>query len=167
MRDAGILNSGTIYNKSTQVLAYADDINIIGRYMRDTIEVATKLQRSAKEFGIQKNESKTKCMVVSTSEACQNRIGQNIMIGEYHFEVVKEFSYLWSKVNCINNIDGKIHNRILLANKAYYGLHNLFTSRSLFRKTKHLLYKILILPVTLYASENWPLQKERDSLEHI
>jgi sorting nexin-29 len=67
MRDVGILNSGTIYNKSTQVLAYADDdINIIGRYLQDTIEVFTKLQRSAKEFGLQVNESKTKYMVVST-----------------------------------------------------------------------------------------------------
>jgi hypothetical protein len=48
MRD--ILNSGTIYNKSTHVLAYADDINIIGRYLRDTIEVFTKVERFAKEF---------------------------------------------------------------------------------------------------------------------
>jgi sorting nexin-29 len=62
MRDAGILNSGIIYNKSTQVLAYADNINIIGRYMSDTIEVFTKLERSAKEFGLQVNESKTKCI---------------------------------------------------------------------------------------------------------
>jgi sorting nexin-29 len=59
MRDAGILNSGTIYNKSTQVLAYADGINIIVRYLCDTIEVFTKLERSAKKFGLQVNESKT------------------------------------------------------------------------------------------------------------
>jgi sorting nexin-29 len=128
MRGAGILNSGTIYNKSTQVLAYADDINIIVRYLRDTIEVFTKLERSAKEFCLQVNESKTKCMVVSTSEARRNRIGQNLTIGEYNIEVVKGFLYLGSKVNCINNIDGEIHNRILLANRAYYGLRNLFTS---------------------------------------
>jgi hypothetical protein len=82
MRDAGILNSGTIYNKSTQVLAYADDINIIGHYLLDTIEVFTKLERYAKEFGLQVNECKTKCMVVSTSEARRNRIGQNLTIGE-------------------------------------------------------------------------------------
>jgi hypothetical protein len=44
MRDASILNTGTIYNKSTQVLAHADDINIIGYYFRDTIEVFTKLE---------------------------------------------------------------------------------------------------------------------------
>jgi sorting nexin-29 len=69
VRDAGILNSGTVYNKSTQLLAYADDINIIGRYMRDTIEVFTKLERSAKEFSLQVNESKTKYMLVPTSEA--------------------------------------------------------------------------------------------------
>jgi hypothetical protein len=55
-------------------------------------------------------------MVVSISEARRNRIGQNLTIGEYNFEVVKEFSYLGSKVNCINNINGEIHNRIPLAN---------------------------------------------------
>jgi hypothetical protein len=111
--------------------------------MRDTIEVFNKSERSAKEFGLQVNESKTKCMVISTSEARRNRRGKNLTIGEYNFELVKEFSYLGSKVNCINSIDGEIHNRILLANKAYYGLRNLFTSRSVFRKTKRLLYKIL------------------------
>jgi hypothetical protein len=132
------------------------------RYLRDTIEVFTKLDRSAKEFGLQVNESKTKCMVVSTSEARPNRIGQNLTSGEYNFEVVKEFSYLGSKVNCINNIDGEIHNRILLANRAYCGLRNLFTSRYVFWKTKCLLYKTLILPVALYASETWPLTEKNE-----
>jgi sorting nexin-29 len=151
----------TIYKKSIQVLAYADDINIIGCYMRDTTEVFTKSERPAEEFGLQVNESKTKCMVVSTSEARRNRTGQNLTIGEYNFEVVKEFSYLGSKVNCINNINGKIHNRILLADRAYYCLRNLLTSRSVFRKKKRLLYKTLILPVALYASETWPLTKKK------
>jgi hypothetical protein len=89
--------------------------------------VFTKLERSAKELGLQVNECKTKCTVVSTSEVRRNRIGQNLTIGEYNFEVVKEFSYPGPKVNCINNIDGEIRNRILLANRAYYGLRNLFT----------------------------------------
>jgi hypothetical protein len=53
MRDAGILNSGTIDNKSTQVLANTDDINIIGRYMRDKIEVFSKSERSDKELDLQ------------------------------------------------------------------------------------------------------------------
>jgi hypothetical protein len=99
-------------------------------------------------------------MVVSTSEAPRNRIGQTLTIGEYNFDEVKEFSYLGSKVNCVNNIDGEVHNRILLANRECCGLRNLFTSRSVFRKTKCLLYKILILPVALYASETWPLTKK-------
>jgi hypothetical protein len=76
--------------------------------------------------------------------------------------VVKEFSYLGSKVNYVNNIDGEIHNKILLANRANYGLRNLFTSRSGFRKTKCLLYKTLIIPVALYASETWPLTKKNE-----
>jgi hypothetical protein len=97
--------------------------------------------------------------VVSTSEALRNRIGQNLTIEEYNFKVVKEFSYLGSKVNYIN-IDGEIHNRILLANRAHYDLRNLFTSRSVFRKTKCLLYKTLILPLAFMHPKPGPLQKE-------
>jgi hypothetical protein len=37
-------------------------------------------------------------MVVSTNKARRSGIGQNLTIGEYNFEVVKEFSYLGSKV---------------------------------------------------------------------
>jgi hypothetical protein len=63
-------------------------------------------------------------------------------------------------VGFVVDTNDTIHNRILLANRAYYGLGNLFTSRSVFRKTKCLLYKTLILPVALYASETWPLRKK-------
>jgi hypothetical protein len=35
-------------------------------------------------------------MVLSTTEARRNRIGQNPTIGEYNFELVKEFTYLGS-----------------------------------------------------------------------
>jgi hypothetical protein len=51
--------------------------------------------------------------------------------------VVKEFSFLGSKANCINNIDSEIHNRILLANRAYYGLRNLLTGKQSVFFIKH------------------------------
>ena len=59
-----------------------------------------------------------------------------------------------------NNITLEISNRLMSANKAYFGLINHFKSRLLSRKTKIILYKTLIRSVLTYASETWILTKD-------
>jgi hypothetical protein len=43
--------TGTILHKSVQILAYADDIVIIGRYERATKEIFIQLETAAKQMG--------------------------------------------------------------------------------------------------------------------
>ena len=59
-----------------------------------------------------------------------------------------------------NNITLEISNRLMSANKAYFGLINHFKSRLLSRKRKIILYKTLIKSVLTYVSETWVLTKD-------
>jgi sorting nexin-29 len=47
VRASGIEKRGTIYHKSVQILAYADDIDIIGRTERAVREDFENLERTA------------------------------------------------------------------------------------------------------------------------
>ena len=47
---AGVHRSGTIFNRSVQLLAYADDIDIIGR-CRDVKAVFTAIQKESEKLG--------------------------------------------------------------------------------------------------------------------
>jgi hypothetical protein len=52
VRDSGIERRGTIYHKSVQVLAYADDLDIIGRSERAVREAFTKSDKEAQLMGL-------------------------------------------------------------------------------------------------------------------
>ena len=62
MRDAGIDSSGTVFSRLVQVLGYADDLNIIGRFLRAVTEAFLALEGPARRLGLIINESKTKHM---------------------------------------------------------------------------------------------------------
>ena len=62
MRNAGIHQDG----KSVQLLAYADDIDIIGRCMRDVTGVFAAIEKESAKVGLALNEDKTQYML-STS----------------------------------------------------------------------------------------------------
>jgi sorting nexin-29 len=62
VRDANVWTGGTIYNKSTQLLAYADDIDIVGRTLRAVSEALVKMEKAASPMGLKVSEEKTKCM---------------------------------------------------------------------------------------------------------
>ena len=102
-------------------------------------------------------------MIVSTSKARRERFGQSIQLGTFNFEIVEEFVYLGSLITNKNILDEEISRRLVLANRTYYGLQKVFNSKFVSRKTKIQMYKTLIFPVLLYATETWSLNKSNES----
>jgi hypothetical protein len=82
---------------------------------------------------------------------------QTSAIDSYNFEVVTDFMYLGTLINCENDLDEQIKRRITIGNRCYYGMSKLVQSQSLKRKTKCQLYKTIVLSTVLCRSESWTL----------
>lgn len=93
IRDSKISSRGTILVKSSQILYYAYDIDIIARNSRVAIEVFERIEGAVRNLGLHINENKTKYMVASSARNNPN-IGHTIKVAEHDFEVVQQFCYL-------------------------------------------------------------------------
>jgi hypothetical protein len=75
VRRANLQTTGTINNKETQLLAYANDIDIVGRSQSAVWNAYLALERELAKVGTIRD------------------VEQSVAIGDKHFEVVKEFVY--------------------------------------------------------------------------
>jgi sorting nexin-29 len=147
--------AGLKLNGTHQLLAYADDVNLLG----DNIDTINKnkgtLIDASKEIGLEVNIEKTKYMLVS----CDQNAGQNrdIKIGNRSFENVSHFKYLGTTVANRNLIQEEIKRILNSCNACYHSVHNLFSSCLLSKNVKVRIYKTIILPVVLYGCETWSL----------
>ena len=89
LQKAGVHRSVTIFQKSVQLLAYADDIDIIGRTKRDVTAAFSAIERESTKMGLAVNEGKTKYMLSTSRDV--RRIDSQITADNYAFETVKEF----------------------------------------------------------------------------
>ena len=138
------------------ILAYADDIDIIGQRLSYVADAYQGIEQAAESLGLQINEAKTKLMVATSAGLPinnQNLCRRDVQIGERTFEVVPEFTYLGSKVSNDNSMEAELRARMLAANRSFYSLKNQFTSNNQSRRTKLGLYCTYIVPVLTYASE--------------
>nr|XP_049461917.1 uncharacterized protein LOC125906554 [Anopheles coluzzii]XP_049461920.1 uncharacterized protein LOC125906554 [Anopheles coluzzii] len=67
IRDFKIETTGTIFYKSSQILAYHDDIYIIGLRLSYVAEAYQKIEQVAENLGLQINEAQTKLLVATSA----------------------------------------------------------------------------------------------------
>ena len=148
IRDSRVETTGTIFYKSTQILAYADDIEIIGLRHSYVAEAYQGTEQAAESLGLQINEAKTKLMVGTSANLPinnQNLRKRDVQIGVRTFELVPEFTFLGSKVSNNNSMEAELRARMLAANRFFYSLKKQFSLKNLSRRTKLGLYSTYIL----------------------
>jgi hypothetical protein len=136
---------GLKLNETHQLLAYADNVNLLGDNT-DTIKKNTEtLIGASKEVGIQMYIEKTKYMLLSHHQ----NAGQicNIKIANRSFENVSLFIYLRTPITNQNFIEEENKRRFNSGNACYESVENLLSSCLLSKKIKIILYKTIILPV--------------------
>jgi hypothetical protein len=142
-------------NGTHQLLAYADDVNLLGDNI-DTVEKGTEtLIDAIMEVGLEINVEKTKYMLLSYHQkGGQNR---DIKIVKRSFENVSQLKYLGTTVTNQNFIQEEIKRKLNSGNACYHSVQNLLSSRLLSKSLKIRIYKTIILPVVLYGCETWSL----------
>jgi sorting nexin-29 len=149
-----------ILNGTHQLLAYADDVNIVGENI-DTVQRNTKsLLDASEEVGLEANPEKTKYMLVSRCQKAGQR--QNVKIGNRSFESVVKFKYLRTTLTDQNCMHKEIKRGINSGNACYHSFQILLSSHLLSRNVKVKIYKTIILPVVLYGCETLSLRLRKE-----
>jgi sorting nexin-29 len=148
---------GSIFTKSSQICAYADDVTIIARSEKDSKNVYMKLEEEVNKYRLITNMNKTKYMVIYT-----NKIRNQTE--DKKFQVAKVFRYFGMIINNQSNITGTIKEKIRAGNKAHYSNLHLLKNITISRKAKSNTYKTLIRPIVSYGSEVWTLNNKTKML---
>jgi len=129
-----------LYGKH-QLVAYSDDVNILGGSVHTVKENAEALVAAARETGLEVSADKTKYMVMSGDRNAA-RIHSVRMINNT-FERVEEFKYLGRNVTNQNAIQEENKSRLRSGNACYCSVQNLLSSRLLSKNFKIKIYIIL------------------------
>jgi len=142
-------------NGTHQVLAFANDVNILGERVDTVKKNAEDLVASTKEIGLDLNANKTKYMTVSRDQNARRL--HSMKTDNSSIERVEEFKYLGTTLINQNSIQEKIKIRLKSGNACYYSVQNLLSSRLLSKNLKIKIYRTIILPVALYGCETLSL----------
>uniref|UniRef100_A0A1I8NCT4 Ig-like domain-containing protein n=1 Tax=Musca domestica TaxID=7370 RepID=A0A1I8NCT4_MUSDO len=97
IRDAKVNRNGTLYTKQHILLAYADDIAIMGRTLRAVTASFEQIDKESAKVDPAVNGERTKLMVSMRKTSC--RLGPTVELENCSLEVVSDFIYLGTAIN--------------------------------------------------------------------
>ena len=133
-------------------IRFADDKAIVCNSEAGLQEMVNSLNRTAEEYGMKINESKTKVMRIAKRQGAPIRI----VIGNKDLEEVNSFQYLGSILTNDGRCSKEIRTRIAMGKAAFEKERRLLTG-NLNLKLKKRLVKSLIWSVALYGAETWTI----------
>ena len=107
-----------IGKEQLNILAYADDIALIGKNEIE-IKLFVEVKNIARKFGLQINQENTKYMIVERKNSLKNNKIGHLEIKNYKFERVENFKYLEVILNKDNSNQTDFQERVNNANKTY------------------------------------------------
>jgi len=140
-------------NATHQLLAYADDVNILAGSIHTVKENSEALVAATGEILLEISADKTKYMVMSRDQNA-GRI-QSVRTDNCTFERVEGFKYLGKTLTNQNSIAEEIKSRLRSGNACYHSVQNLLSSRLQSKNLKIKIYRTIVSPVVLYGCEAW------------
>ena len=156
IRRVQVNQDGLKLSGTHQLLAYADDVNMLGGSIHTLMENAEALVAATREIGLEVSADKNKYMVMSRDQNA-GRI-HSVRIDNSTFERVEEFKYLGTVLTNQNSIAEEIKSRMKSGNACYHSVQNILSPRLLSKNLKIKIYRTIILLVVLYRCETWSLR---------
>jgi hypothetical protein len=150
MRNIEINPGGTIFNRTWQFMAYADDVAVIGRSVGVLNEVLMQLQTAAASTGLVINTTKTKYMRSKETIGAANI---DIKLNGQIYERTDNFKYLGALVTSQNETQTGIKDKIAAGNRCFRAFNKTLGTRYLSKNMKIKTYKTITRPIILYGSE--------------
>jgi hypothetical protein len=110
---------GSIFIKTKQRLAPADDVVIFGRALRHVTETVGDMTTVATQLGLTINTTEKKNMIFRKDNGNEPK---EIEIRGQKYEKVEMFKYLGSLATNLNDIETEIKTRLTAVNKCYHAL---------------------------------------------
>ena len=135
-------------------VSWADDLVLMSSSRQGLQNCLKRLEEYCKKWGLEINESKTKCMVMS------NKRGpfEPVYIYDTPIEYVTSLSYLGYNVSRNGNVGSIIQDRILKASRvSHMVLQALSTNRNVSAKLAMTLFDKKIVPILLYGCSTWAI----------
>jgi hypothetical protein len=131
------------WNGPCQLLAYTDDVNLLGDYIHTIKRNTETLIDASKEVGLKINIMKTKYMLLSRHQ----NVGQNrdMKIANRSFENVSHFKYLRKTVTNKNVIQEEIKTRLNSGKACFHSVRNLLSFPLQTKNVKIKIFKIYII----------------------
>ncbi|KAF6028629.1 hypothetical protein EB796_013065 [Bugula neritina] len=136
-------------------LQYADD-NMIMAHSEEELQLAlTAFNTAYTSLGLTLNAKKTQVMYQPHPNT-ERHEDFSLKVGDQILDQVTTFNYLGSCLSSKANIDAEINRRLQAASSAFGRLQTrVFNNKDIYRQTKLKVYKAIVLPTLLYASETW------------